>query len=62
MVTYSFLRLAKRKWKLAISVVSLGTFEFVLQKCLFSSPPCFIRLLYFGWDKNSGFLVLLQIF
>ena len=48
------LDLQREKWKLAISVVSLGTFEFVLQKCLLSSPPCFRRLLYFGSDKNSG--------
>ena len=32
------------KWKLAISAV-IGIFEFFLQKCLLSSPPCVIRLL-----------------
>ena len=32
-------------WKLTISAKSLGIFDFFLQKCLLSSPPCFIRLL-----------------
>ena len=36
-----------KKWKLTISAESLGIFDFVLQKCLLSSPPRFIRL----WSK-----------
>ena len=31
--------------KVEISAKWLGIFVFFLQKCLFSSPPCFIRLL-----------------
>ena len=46
MATYSSHRLIMGKWKLTISAESLGIFEFFFsQKCLLSSPQCFIRLL-----------------
>ena len=34
-----------KKWKLTISVKSLGIFDIFLQKCLLRGPPCFIRSL-----------------